>query len=403
MRGDRIPRQPNATLARPWRPSGVVFPSFKGSCRVRSALREATGRMLAWPLLVVTAFLTSLASAQSELPEGIERLRAQALQARAQALETKRKAETAIAAADRALAAAARERKPDLEARARQLRDENKMRAAEAEERLRQITTWFDELKRCEEVGTQLQRDLEAVRRQQRTIAQGQRELEEWTRRNEQAQWNAILTAVNLLSSGLLAYSAETDRVINGLQGAITRYENQLRRQGKRIDQFQMAKLMDLNKRKLELTTAADAARGLQKAKKEVQLTWHFFTREAKLADEKIESVQDTLRVIGDDPLFKELLKKEGLQPLVGKMQTYQVFPKKPYLVEFSSFLVDYGYHATAWMESRDRILQQYNLADEQLKAVNALKEQVELTMKRLKECQDAMAARLKNLGPGPV
>jgi hypothetical protein len=48
---------------------------------------------------------------------------------------------------------------------------------------------------------------------------------------------------------------------------------------------------------------------------------------------------------------------------------------------------VDYGFEAFRWNKSRLRIIQQYNLSDEELKAVAALKKQIEATENALKIC----------------
>jgi len=241
---------------------------------------------------------------------------------------------------------------------------------------------------KCKQIGEQLERDKEAVRRYQKTIEMGQEELRKWTERNDEAQRNALMRAFSFLIDGTLAFAMESDAVINGLKGAIAKYEKQLRQQGREIDPFQYKKLEDLGKRKLTLELAAQSAKSIKDKKEKVEIAWHYFTSNTKTADEEMSAIGQILNSFDEDPILFSILEKEGLMPLVNKLKTRKLFPKKPYLINTGEFLFDYGYHATEWLQSRARIIQHYNLADNQLKAVDALGEQLKKTMEALKSCR---------------
>lgn len=240
----------------------------------------------------------------------------------------------------------------------------------------------------CKQVQEQIARDQEALRRQKAVIEQGQRELEEWSKKNTEAQFNALQKSLNLLVNGILGYCVETENVINGLKGAIVKYERQLKRQSQKVDFFQYTKLESMNKRLLGLQSAADAAKKLQKTKEQFELAWNIFTATTRKADDEIASLQTDIQVLLDDPIFNDFVVKGGLERLSKLLKTKALFPKKPYLIDFVSFLVDYGYDATDWITSRNRIIQQYELTDTHLKAVESLKKQIECTMEQWNSCR---------------
>lgn len=241
---------------------------------------------------------------------------------------------------------------------------------------------------KCRQIEEQLQRDKEVIQRYQKTIEMGQEELRRWTERNESAARNALMSAFSFLVDGILAFAMESDAVINGLKGAIAKYEKQLRQQGREIDPFQYKKLEELGKRKLTLEFAAQSAKSVKDKKEKVEIAWHYFTANTKTADEEMSAIGQILNSFDEDPILFSILEKEGLMPLVNKLKTRKLFPKKPYLINTGEFLVDYGYNATEWIASRNRILQHYNLADKQLQAVDALGEQIKKTMEALKSCR---------------
>jgi hypothetical protein len=239
----------------------------------------------------------------------------------------------------------------------------------------------------CVSVRDRYIRDMEAIRRMQKTIQMGQQELEEWARKNEEAQWNALKAALNLLVDGGLGYLAESTQTLNGLKGALTKYENQLKRQKKKIDPLQQAKWMDMEKRIVEMEMAMNGAKQLQNKKEKAEIFWGYFTSSAEEVDKSMDSFKTALNTVDEDPLLHKILTDKGPQPMVGRLKIKYIMPKKPYLLNMLEFAKDYGYSSWEWIESRDRIIQQYDVSDQQLKAVNAMQEEIKRTMASLNDC----------------
>ena len=240
---------------------------------------------------------------------------------------------------------------------------------------------------RCLAVRERYLRDMQQIQRMQKTIQMSQQELEEWSKRNEEAKWAAIKSAVNLLVDGGLAYLAESKDALNGLKGALARYENQLERQGRPIDPLQQGKLMDMSKRIVEIDLTMRGARQLQDKKEKAEIIWGYLTANTKDADESMSSFKAALIAAEEDPILHKLLVDQGLMPAVNRLKTKQLFPKKPYLINFLEFARDYGYSVTEWIKSRDLIIQQYQVSDDQLRAVNSMQEELKRTMGALNDC----------------
>lgn len=258
--------------------------------------------------------------------------------------------------------------------------------ADDFERRAQQMDTEWQK-KHCVAVRDRYIRDMAAIQRMQKTIEMSRQELDEWTARNQEAQVSAIKSALNLFVDGGLAYVADSTRTLNGLKGALAKYEKQLVRQGRAPDPLQKGKWMDMSKRILEMEIAVSSARQLQAKKEKAEIFWGYFTASTKDVDESMTGFKAALNAVDEDPILHKFLLDKGLMPLVGRLKTKQLMPKKPYLLNLLEFVKDYGYSATEWAASRNRILQQYNVSDDQLRAVNAMQVELKKTMGELNNC----------------
>lgn len=243
------------------------------------------------------------------------------------------------------------------------------------------------ETARCAAIRDRYIRDMETVKRNQKTIQMGQAELEDWTQRNEAAQQDAIKSALNLLVDGGLAYMADCTQAANGLKGAIAKYENQLKRQKKRIDPLQWGKWLEMNKRLLEMNLFISGAKALQAKKESAEIFWGYFTANAQEIDRSTNDFKNALNAVDEDPILHKILVDKALLPLVQRLKTKQLLPKKPYLLNLLEFAKDYGYSATEWVASRNRIVQQYDVSDQQLRAVQVMQEELKKTVPALNAC----------------
>jgi hypothetical protein len=239
----------------------------------------------------------------------------------------------------------------------------------------------------CLAVRDRYIRDMAAIQRMQKTIEMSRQELDDWARRNEEAQASAIKSALNLFVDGGLAYIVESKNALNGLKGALAKYEKQLIRQGRAPDPLQKGKWMDMSKRILEMEIAISTAKQLQAKKEKAEIFWGYFTASTKEVDDSMTGFKGALTTVDEDPILHKFLADKGLMPLVNRLKTKELFPKKPYLLNFLEFVKDYGYSATEWVASRNRILQQYNVSDDQLRAVNSMQNELKNTMTQLNEC----------------
>jgi hypothetical protein len=242
---------------------------------------------------------------------------------------------------------------------------------------------------RCAQVRERFIRDREASRRMLADSRMGERELEEWTRRNDEARVAAIRSSLNLLLDGGLAYVAESTRTLDGLKGAYRSMGARMKRlSGDRKARMQ-ASLDALDQRIRRMDAAVSSARSLQGKKEKAEIFWGYFTAGTREVDESAGAVSAALAAVEEDPILHKLLVDEGLQPLANRMKSWKAFPKKPYVINMAEFLVDYGYSVAEWTLSRNRILEQIKINEERLGVVRTQQENLKRSMTELNACVD--------------
>ena len=215
----------------------------------------------------------------------------------------------------------------------------------------------------------------------------GQQELTEWTKKNEEAQYDAIKTALNLFVDGGLAYLAESRAARDGLKGALAKYEKQLKSPAPQTRPAPAGKMARYEQAHRGDGNDHIRREGLAEKKEKAEIFWKYFTANTKDADQSVSSFKASLNAVQEEPILHKLLVDKGLMPLVNKFKTRELFPKKPYLINLAEFTRDYGYDVVEWTASRNRIIQQYNVTDEQLRAVNSMTEELKHTMGAINEC----------------
>lgn len=254
----------------------------------------------------------------------------------------------------------------------------------------------------CSAIETQLDRDKTALQRQQHAIEMGSKELEEWTQANDEAQKEALLTGIKALTG------AAADQLM------------EMEKEARTFDQF-------LKDRKVPLYIAQNASarakveeafQAYQKASTAARTaTFGQASLQALDVWELFQNLIGTIaRVqLGGDAALRQAMDDPGIQRyLQADAQGQDVYRDLEHSLltmgvhsttiakligdpavkafDLADFLVDYGYDATKWMQSRARILQQSNLSDQQLQAVDGLKKQIERTVKRLQDCRAGAA-----------
>ncbi|MDR3469706.1 MAG: hypothetical protein P4M07_27565 [Xanthobacteraceae bacterium] len=247
----------------------------------------------------------------------------------------------------------------------------------------------------CVRWSDQLASDRSALERQQKTGAMGLEELARWKKANEDAQNDALKTAAKLLLGAVADQLQDKIRSLNGFKGALTRYQNLAEKKhiplGVLRDKIERAAQGYAN------TMVLVSGGRLMEGAGTLTNTLSVVGNEVAVIGGHMAQTNDSVRELLDDPGLKELLESDSAgidlsKDLVAMAATSQQLARLQRVVgpgaDLASFIVDYGYDAVKWKESRDRIVQQYQLSDQGLEAVAALKAQIECTVQRLHDCE---------------
>lgn len=243
----------------------------------------------------------------------------------------------------------------------------------------------------CTGIEAQLERDREALRRQQRVNAATADELEAWARLNDEAQRAAVTLGVkSLLGEAATRLQARQARVAS-LQAAIARNERLLAERGIPVDAVR-ERLATLAVRYDRARTQAAAGAALARAG-EVEAIYGLAKTEAGLIAQQQAETDEELRRALADPAFDAIVARDAsvadlarsvLDLLAGMPGFERLAP--PYAL--AAFVVDYGYDATQWTLSAQRILQGDALSAQGLEAVAALTRQIRRTVEWREACR---------------
>jgi len=256
----------------------------------------------------------------------------------------------------------------------------------------------------CERVAQQLERDKEALRRQQKTNEMGLNELDEWTRANQEAEKQALGAGVKLLLQTFALDADAQAHSARSFKGWLTRYEKEITERGVPFEALQ-ANIERAYSGYVNASIAARADHLINEALDAREL-WDLLRSElGPVADKKAAS-DLAVREALENPVLKALIDKDQPGGAFAKSLLSMAARSKDLekiigpQVELATFVGDYGYAATKWTASRNRILQQAGLADKELEAVDSLKGQIECTVRKLKQCQ--AGAAIENCRPKP-
>ncbi|MDE3084455.1 MAG: hypothetical protein KGJ37_04440 [Verrucomicrobiota bacterium] len=270
----------------------------------------------------------------------------------------------------------------------------------------------------CDKIDEQLKMDLKAVDRERASIEQGQKELEDWTKQAEDAQTDAVIAGLNLLLGGMVSDLEQWEKSTAAYKGWITRRFNAvlgsesypelaaaIAKLDGAIQKFSEMHVGLVNTLRQLEKPAKGAAEGVLSAKE----LWDVSKATVAIVMDDLGEISADLRNLKQQPGFSKLASDErpdvDLQEALVAKAIEEIGPDylaKKYAklagpaASIGSFVVDYGYNAAKWETGRERIMQQYDLANKNLKAVEALKEQLERTM------NDAKACRAR-LGKAPI
>ena len=256
----------------------------------------------------------------------------------------------------------------------------------------------------AEKIRHQVDSARRAVERQARTIEMGQKELEEWQKRSQEAQRDAILAGVETIFGQLTSDLEAQERSLAAYKGWITQNRNLLaRKTSPQQIELALSKLEAAQRAFLEHKLAVTAARPVHAALEAKQL-WDLsratVSAQVQESAQLNQDVQGLLKRPEIGAMFDEIRPNVDRDLILAKSAIETMGPSfvgpryAPFIgpaANLASFAVSYGYNALAWKESYDRLIQQYRLSDEHLKAAQALKEQLECAENELRHCRECL------------
>lgn len=330
-------------------------------------------------LLILLAALTSPSTARGN-PEG-----AAVSSARAQLARAKASLANAEKLLSEAQARSTNPEQPKLIAIATATLKEQQLAMQQAQDRL-------DLLLGCTSLKMQLEQDMRLRKQQQDQIAAGLAELKEWTRQNEQAQYAAFEIAANALLDGVLL------KFVESFEGKIAQTEARLRNMPtNRVNSWHLQELAALRVRLDRLKVLRDGFKTGHMGLSVMEL-WNQLHELSQQAHITSSEISDHVRKLANNSAVQTVVEEAALRAAASDFEKRLLkanFPLVNDALKLGNLLVDYSYEAARWLESRGRIVQQYQLTEQQLAAVAALGCQLERSLQRLKTCRGEPAPAL--------
>lgn len=243
----------------------------------------------------------------------------------------------------------------------------------------------------CAAIATRLERDKEALRRQQRTNEMGLAEIDAWRRANEEAMKEAAIDGAKYSISLVATALEKREGAARAYKGWLTRYAKQMKQNHVPFEVLQgkiESAMHGYVNARLQIAGGTVLARGL-----EAQEIFENFRTQAGLVARDAGESDAAMKAALNDPTFQKFVRTDATY-LDFVRSTLDVFSSAGELKRisphyaFASLLVDGTYDVTKWTASRNRLMQQYHLSDAALTAVTSLLHQIEKTVTKLKECR---------------
>ncbi len=256
---------------------------------------------------------------------------------------------------------------------------------AEQRQALAQSQQRLDLLVRCRDVSLQLERDQEAMAREQRDIQAGLRELDDWTHQLQQAEKDAVERAAALLADGIIG------EFIARMEGGVDEAERELRAlPADRFDPVFFDRLRSLRVKVDVMKAARDGALTAHVGWDAVELWNHLHEWHEQARHTAAEVSGLVLALAGNAALWKvvERTAVRAAASTFEKRLMERGFPWVADAMKLGEFTVEYGLDWTHWTLARRQILDRHHMTEAQLHAVAALSCQIERTVARLHQCR---------------
>ncbi len=237
--------------------------------------------------------------------------------------------------------------------------------------------------KTCEQLDAQLAMDQQALRRERDNILANNAELSAWTQDNQKAEEAALKEAQRFLRDSVLDAMRELGA------GKLEEVEAQFKKRAPEGETWaaKLEKVRDLRSRIARLNGLVDGLSLSQfplnnatDAREDIQ-EW------AKATNHEADGIAEEMRELNADPEGHAILVEAGAKFVTDGLKQ-ALSPVLASAFDFGSFLVNYGYDATAWNLSRERILQDVENSSTNLLAVCTLSEQLKRTVRDVGVCK---------------
>ena len=234
----------------------------------------------------------------------------------------------------------------------------------------------------CDELEAQLKRDKRALRREQDNILASNSELQAWTTENQKAQAAALREAERTLRDALLGWVREWT------EAKLEQVEAEFRRRAPFGETWntKLEKVRDLRFRVSRLSGQIDGLELSRGPITKIQDASEDLHQWAQEANRQVDSIAAEFNELRGDPEARAILVESGAHVTVDTLKL-ALSPMLAEGLELGSFLVNYGYDAKAWSESRQRIVQNVENESLNLKAVCKLSEQLKKTVRDVGVC----------------
>jgi hypothetical protein len=248
------------------------------------------------------------------------------------------------------------------------------------------------------QIEHQLELDKAALERQKRSIEMGLRELDRWTEANKEAQNNALKIGITAILGQAASEMEAQSKSAASFKGWLTRYDKMLREQGVPLQALQ-PKMEKALSGYINATIMSKSGSALKQGLSGLDL-WHATKSEIALIAQTQAKSDAAIKELIQDPDLKRVLAMdnagsefaESLLKLAAHSKELEKIIGPT--VDFGTFVVDYGYEATKWTVSRNRIIDQWHLSDQELKAVDSLKREITNTMASLNTSRHRLGMR---------
>jgi hypothetical protein len=236
----------------------------------------------------------------------------------------------------------------------------------------------------CSELKTQLERDKNALARQKKSFEDTSRELDHWGKENNKAAQDAFKHATLLLHDSVLgSLERLTNARIEEMRKSIWRNPGPTGLTFTRL----VEKTQEMQRRSARLHGLADALSLSQYPFSNLTTAYADLKNWAAEIHSHAEDITAIIAEMRKDADGRKALAESGIS-FVSDGLKIALRPLVAQSLSLGEFFVNYGYDATVWVASRNRIMQNLGNQDAQRIALCKLDAQLKQTVRDYNICQ---------------